>query len=827
MSGLFRSPTVSTSDTRINSMRVQQSAYGLCQALIYGKTRVTANMFWFGDFQAHAHTETQKSGGKGGSKTQHTSFSYTASMMLGLCENKINRIEKIWRDKEQLSDRVISGISQTPIEQLGFELFKGDNNLPWGFLESNHPDQFLRYKYLGYIAVSHYDMGGNPSLSNHSFELVSDIHFSDIIHDANPADVIEDLIKNPRYGAMPSITIGNMSEFRAYCAAANLFVSPAYVEQRDAYEIIEELVEAVNCAVVPSADGFKIMSFGDAPLIGNGYTYTPNLTSRYILTDDDFISDDGVAIVTSRSRDTDAYNHVQVEFFNRYNQYNTETVPASDQANIELFGLRSEDPVNYSFFCEPKMARHAAQLRLQKYLYVRNQYQFKLGWKYCLLEPMDIVTISSESCKIESTQVRILNIEEDEDGLLTFTAEELAIGSRSAIEYDLQSANGYQGGDNEPGLVNAPIIFEPPLDLTDGRNAVWLAISGGINWGGCNIWVSLDNTTYEMVGTTFGSARYGRATTSMSSSGTSVNVELNTVSQMFSGTLDDAESDLTLIRIGNEFMNYVDATLIGANTYTLSGILRARFTDATSHAVNEPFVRLDKAIFKYPYNEGLNGKQLYFKFTSFNGLQQREQTLDEVPSYAYTLNGGQPASVKGLSIQSEFIGTSFKSQWLSTAGATTYHVQIYSDASLKRAVVTTNTDYSYSIEEATIDGLGRAYTIRVASESNGQLSSFAELNIANPIPPKMLTIYTSSTANSVTVSWNPADVPDLKDYVVWISTNPSLNPSTAAPSWIGTDLTHTFTGLSGTTVYYIIVTARDVWKDTTWNYSDVKSQSTS
>ena len=828
MSGLFGSPTISTTDTRINSMRIQQSAYGLCQALIYGKTRATANMFWFGDFESHAHTETQKTGGKGGgSKTQHTSFTYSASLMLGLCENKINRIEKIWIDKEQLTDRVVSGVNQTPLEQLGFELFKGYDNLPWGYLEIAHPSEFLRYKYLGYVAASKYDMGGSPSLSNHSFELVSDIHFSDTIHDANPADVIEDLIKNPRYGAAPTITIGNMSEFRTYCAAANLFVSPAYVEQRDANEIIEELVEAVNCAVVPSADGFKIMPFGDAPLIANGYSYTPNLTSEYVLTDDDFISDDGVAIVTNRSRDTDAYNHVQVEFFNRYNQYNTETVPASDQANIEMYGLRSEDPVNYSFFCEPKMARHAAQLRLQKYLYVRNQFQFKLGWKYCLLEPMDIVTISSISSGIESIQVRIMSIDEDEDGLLSFTAEELSIGSRSAIEYDLQSSSGYQGGDNFPGMVNAPVIFEPPLDLTDGKNSVWLAVSGGQNWGGCNIWTSLDNATYERIGTVFGSARYGIATSAMSDNSTSVNIELNTINQLFSGTLEDAQSDLTMFKIGDEYMNYVDATLIGSNAYTLSGILRGRYDASISHAINEPFVRLDKAIFKYTYHKGLDGKQIYFKFTSFNGLQQKEQTLDEVSAYIYTLNGGKPASVEGLSLQSPFIGTSFKSQWMSSAGATLYHVQILSNASLKRAVTTTNTDYSYGIEEATIDGLGRAYTIRVASESNGQLSTFAELNIANPIPPKMLTIYTSATANSVTVSWNPVDVPDLKDYAVWISTNPSLNPSTVAPNWTGTDLTHTFAGLSGTTVYYIIVTARDVWKDATWNYSDVKSQSTS
>ncbi|ENX37685.1 hypothetical protein F888_03028 [Acinetobacter courvalinii] len=50
MGGLFGGTTISTTDPRINSMRIQQSAYGLCQPLVYGKTRVAANMFWYGDF---------------------------------------------------------------------------------------------------------------------------------------------------------------------------------------------------------------------------------------------------------------------------------------------------------------------------------------------------------------------------------------------------------------------------------------------------------------------------------------------------------------------------------------------------------------------------------------------------------------------------------------------------------------------------------------------------------------------------------------------------------------------------------------------------------
>jgi hypothetical protein len=745
--------------------------------------------------------------------------------MLGLCENKIKDIGIVWRDKEQIVTKTEGGVQLKPIDQVGFELFDGDHNPVWGYLASKHPDEAVHYPFLGYVACANYDLGGSAALSNHNFEVISDITFSETIHDANPADVIEDFITNPRYGAAPSLNMADLSEFRTYCAATNLLVSPALTEQREAFEIINEIVEAVNCAVVPSPDGLKIRSYGDSVVSGNGVTFVPDLEPVYHLTDDDFLGEDQPVRVR-RSRDTDAYNHCQIEYVNRFNQYNTETVEAKDQANIEMFGLRTQDPVKFDFFCEPKIARHAVQLLLQRRLYVRNEYEFELGWKYCRLEPMDIVTITDESLGLNQFPVRITRVEEDEEGVLSITAEELAVGSRSAVEYDLQSSNGYQGGNEEPGNVNAPAIFEPPLELTDGKNQIWVAASGGINWGGCNVWASLDNATYEMIGTIYGSARYGTLVSAIDADDTSMQVQLNTSSQIFGGTLEDAEVDATLCKVGDEYINYIDATLDGSGRYTLSGMLRGRFDDASSHNAGESFVRIDRAIFEYDFNSNMIGKQIYLKFTSFNGLEQKEETLDEVTAYSYTINGGRPAGVKGLSLQSAFEGTSFKVQWQSAAGATGYIVQIWSNGVLLRTVDTTNTDYSYSMDEAKIDGIQRAYTVRVASKNGSIVSTFAELNISNPVPPQLLNVYTSATADSITVTWIPSEVPDLKDYQVWISTSANFDPDTTAARWTGTENACTISGLQSTTTYYVRVAARDVWKPTSWNYSTQITQAT-
>lgn len=813
MSGLFGGgQTISNTEQRIGALRIQTSAYGMAIPLVYGQQRVAANMFWYGDFEAIANTTTQSTGGKGGGgETENTTYTYKASVMLGLCEGPIISVGQIWKDK----DLILTKAEQSPVDQLGFEVFEGeDSQTAWGYLVSKHPAQALRYPRTAYVAVGGYDLGGNASLSNHNFEVRAKHSISNAVPDANPANIIYDLLDQAGY---PTSYIDGLSQFSNYCLAANLLISPAISEQKAAHEIISELVESVNCAVVPSTGALKIVPYGDTVLTGNGATFTPNLTPVYHLTDDDFM-DDEEPIRVKRSRDADAFNHVQIEYVNRNNQYNIETVEAKDQANIEMYGLRSEDPVKLAHFCEPAIAHHAAQLRLQRKLYVRNEYEFDLGWKYCLLEPMDIVTLTDEGLGLDQFPVRIKQIDEDDSGRLTITAEELVIGVGHAASYDLQSSNGYQGGNEEPGAVNAPIIFEPPLDLTDGKNQVWCAVSGGEHWGGCNVWASYDNATYQQIGVIYGSARYGTLVDAINSVDTSMQIELNTPSQMYSGTAQDATTDQTLCLVGGEYLSYELATL-NSEGYALSDLHRGRFGDAASHAAGVGFVRLDRAIFKHPITKNQIGQTIYLKFTSFNGLKQHAELLSEVSAYSYTLTGGRPSGVAGLQLQSAWVGTSFKVQWQAAVGASGYEVQIIADGVLKRTVQTTTTDYSYSIEEAKIDGVYRNYTVRVASKTDGLTSTFAELNVSNTVPAVLTGIATSSDANSITVNWNASAETDLKDYQAWISTTDNFDPEVVSSAYTGLTNNHTFAGLLPATTYYIRVVARDVWGSGSLNYS--------
>ena len=111
--------------------------------------------------------------------------------------------------------------------------------------------------------------------------------------------------------------------------------------------------------------------------------------------------------------------------------------------------------------------------------------------------------------------MRIVEIEEDADGALTITAEDFPQGAGQAPIVPPQPPSGYSTDMNvAPGNAAAPVVFEPPIGLA-GQPELWLATSGGATYGGCAVWVSLDNVTYKQVGALSGKSRHGITTAAL------------------------------------------------------------------------------------------------------------------------------------------------------------------------------------------------------------------------------------------------------------------------------------------------------------------------
>jgi hypothetical protein len=171
----------------------------------------------------------------------------------------------------------------------------------------------------------------------------------------------------------------------------------------------------------------KIIPFGDAPLNANGAAWSPDLTWQYSLGDSDFIDFGGGSdpVILTRTDPAQATNWLSVEFMDGTTGYNPQLVPVFDQGLIDQYGLRGEAPIQAHEFTNPISATVAAQLLLQRKAYIRNSYKFKLGWRYSLLEPMDIVLLNDSNLGLAGAAARITQIEEDDNGELTVTAEEI------------------------------------------------------------------------------------------------------------------------------------------------------------------------------------------------------------------------------------------------------------------------------------------------------------------------------------------------------------------------------------------------------------------
>jgi hypothetical protein len=196
-----------------------------------------------------------------------------------------------------------------------------------------------------------------------------------------------------------------------------------------------------------------------------------------------------------------------------------------------------------------------------------------------------------------------------------------------------------------PGSVNDPVIFEPPATLTKSDAQVWIGVSGGPNWGGCDVWVSTDNATYTNIGRIAGPARTGVLTAPLAAGGSPDTADnLADLSQsrgvLYSGSQADATALNTLCYVDGELIAYETATLTGNNRYSLTYLVRGAYgTSITAHPSGAAFARLDQAIFKYTLPPEYVGVALYLKFTSFNIYGAAEESLANVQAYGYVPTG--------------------------------------------------------------------------------------------------------------------------------------------------------------------------------------------
>ena len=800
-----KTSTISNSEQRILSLQVQQSSQGLTLPVVYGRARVAGNLIWYGDFTTIETKTTTRQGGKGGGgvRQEDISYTYEAAVMMALCEGEIKGIGRIWRDKEKFES----------LSQLRLNLAKGGDEQPtWTHLQQpKHQAQAINYSGTAYIYSPNYELTKSAQIYSHNFEVIGKMGYSSSIPDANPSEIIRDMLTNQNYGCgFPAENLGDTDVYGVYCRAAGIFLSPVYSEQTEAQQNISELLEQTNSAAVFSQGRLKIVPYGDVMLSGNGAVYVPNLTPVYDLTDDDFIvSGAQDPLRVERKTNADAYNQIQVEYLDRANDYNIAVAEVKDQANIEQYGLRPKDAVSMHGICDAKVANHVAQLLLQRALYVRNEYEFKLGWKYCLLEPMDLVTLTDEGLGLDKTPVRIIEIEEDEEGVLTVKAEDFPMGAATATAYPTQPSLGYSADYNKsPGNAHAPVVFEAPLQLTGGEPQIWLATAGGDMWGGAEVWISTDGDSYTRIGATNKKARFGSLSAPLASGAVfdranTLNVEIS-AGQMTGGTEQDSRDLLTLCYVDGEFLAYETAELKGVGRYTLGNLTRGAYgSTIDAHAAGRQFVRVDEALFKYAVPANWVGRTVWVKLVSFNVFGSGVQELAEVPAYSYTIKGAPLGQIQNLRLTSSWAyGKEAVIAWDKLGGADTYDVEVYAGNTQKRLRslngIVDNT-YTYTQADMKADGgQVRDVVFKVRGRAvTGKTGNWAQVAAQNPQLKPLQGIEIDSGLRQAFFKCAMPSEEDFAGIVIWVSENAAVPTTDANKTYDGAETFVSITKCNG------------------------------
>lgn len=663
--------TIKNSAEKIAAVQLQSSVYGVGLPIQFGTNRGSGNLMWLGDFKAIPHTETTKAGkGFGAVKQENTTYTYTAAVMMALCEGPIAGIGTVWKGKDQatLGELGLTLVAGNP-GQAAWSFIDGystpdtwDTQVIWGLTWTNpdydpetpgsepylpppaYVNQALGYDTTAYLAASAYDLGSDASIPNHGFEIKGFHIFGGGIPDADPKDVITSVLTSEQYGVgYTGGMLGDYTAFSDYCVASGLLISPRIEERQAASQHLQEWLDALNTDPLWSDGKLKLLPRGDVEITGNGRTFTPDLTPVYDLDDDSFTNEDGPVRII-RKTPADAFNRIQIEYNNRANQYNVEVVTVEDQDAIERYGLRPAQKLSMPFITDGAIAMLVAQIILQRSLYLRNEYEFDLTEAYALLEPGDLVTLTDAENQMDRVLVRLVTIDEGEEGY-TCTAEDTLIGIANAALYETDSGLRFiQDFNITPGDPEDPFIFELPADPSATGLAIGIATGrtdGDLLYGGCNVWMSLDGDSYRQVGTINGSSRYGTLRAAFSNVATTMQVEMLSGGQLPSASAADADNAATLIAVGTEYLAYETSTLIDPDQYNLTDLVRGHYeTTPASHLSGDKWVRVDDGVCMITNLDlSLIGTTVYFKLTAFNAYEGGEKDLADAAEYSYEITG--------------------------------------------------------------------------------------------------------------------------------------------------------------------------------------------
>ena len=432
-------------------------------------------------------------------------------------------------------------------------------------------------------------------------------------------------------------------------------------------------------------------------------------------------------LAVQRIQEVELPQTVNVNFYNMVADYLLATesarrlITTSNQQAIEDLALN----------LTPAKAAKIADVLMYDAHVGRTSFQFSTSRKYAKYEPTDVFDISSNGINY-----RIRAIKKEESGSLikwAGVADDATIINSNATAATQQIADVQI---SVPGATRAEYLDIPIVQARDNDAGFYVAVGGyKAGWNGSTLYRSVDGVSFTSAGTAANSATLGTCLTILGAwTGENFPDEKNSVTVFLtSGTLSSITYEQLIngenaCVIGNEILHFREATLIAANTYTLSGFVRARNgTDQylNNHSAAERFVLLTVAGTMRP-NEGLSGinAERFYKPVSFGASLSQTQAV----RFTNTGVGLKPLAPVHVSAVKQLLSAFWNFAWtrcdrVDTAwrdladvalseDSESYDIDIINSLTglVVRTVRITTPSYSYSLANQTTD-FGASVTI--------------------------------------------------------------------------------------------------------------------
>lgn len=570
---LFGPKPPNSEGPRLDDLRLQCSTYGAPVNKVYGTVRISGNIIWGTNFVEHKKTQKQ---GKGGGGSTSTTYSYTVSCAIGLCEGEIVGIRRVWADGKEVTDKFHASDGQSVFN---WTLYTG--------AETQEPDPFIAaiettrptpaYRGLAYIVLKDMDLTdfGNR-IPNFTFEVEREVTFLDAI------------IKEVSEAAGLETALG-AAEIDATDLAGIPIDGFTVSSDRTYRERIEQLMAVYN--------------FGACEADGKLTFQRKDKFNTFPIPVDDLGAKEGEKgedeiYQVERKHDRELPKSLTVNYLSRDKDYQAGALTAI-RVNTNSENVASLD---INFCLSDARAKELSEQKLYEAWIRRSTVSLALGPYWAFLSPGDIldVDLAGRRRLIQLTKTTlgapiVLKLEGTDVGGNTYRRTQRVTDSE---------VNPSPVRQPSPVMVEFLDIPRMPTD-TRSDPIVYVAATGNPYYG-ANVFETKDGGASWLLKTQIASqATMGTATSKLASGPTETWDEANSVTVvMTSGTLEsrpemDVLNGYNAAVIGSEIVQFRTATLIAANTYLLSGLLRGRLgteDQVDRHSLGERFVLLETGL---------------------------------------------------------------------------------------------------------------------------------------------------------------------------------------------------------------------------------------